>query len=133
MWLAEKREEEEEHCQLQSILCFTQMQKCFHRQQQSHYYCLISCFYCNIQGCFYALDQKSATFVGKSFLEVSGLFYKQNGQLFYYKGTAPCVPLKIRMFKQSYFSQLLRAFENTPANKNMFIVDDQNRHQNCFS
>ena len=78
---------------------------------------------------FYALDLKSETFAGISFRKISGFCYKQNKKLFYCKGAAPYIALKI-LFKQNYFSQFLRvvAFENTPANKNMFRVDDKKRH-----
>ena len=69
------------------------------------------------------VDLKSEIFAGISFRKVSGFCYKQNS---YYGGNAPHITLKIQMFKQRHFSQFLRvvAFENSPAKKNMFKVDD---------
>ena len=55
---------------------------------------------------FHVLDLKSEIFAGIYFREFSGFCYNQNRKLFYYKGIAPYITLKIRMFKYSCFSQL---------------------------
>ena len=70
---------------------------------------------------FYAFDLKNKIFDGIKF-QVFTINRTEN----YYIGIAPFITLKIKMFRQSHFSQFLRVveFENTPANKNMFKVDD---------
>ena len=52
-------------------------------------------FYHNVRTYFFAVDLNSEIFVGIPFCKVSGIYYKQNRQLFYYGRIAPYISLKI--------------------------------------
>ena len=70
---------------------------------------------------FYEFGLKSKAFAGIKFQG-----FTINRVENYYRGTGLYITLKIQMFRWSHLSQFLKvvAFENTPANKDMFKVYD---------
>ena len=101
---------------------------------------MLSCNFCEILKNIYftnvceGLPPKNKIFTRVSFRKILGFYYKRNRQIFYYEGTSSYIPLKIPE-RESYFSEiiLVTAFENTPADINMFKVDNKGMFQECYS
>ena len=103
---------------------------------------MTSCKFCEIFKDIYfanvceALLLKNNIFTKVSFRKILGFYCKWNRQLFYYEGTSSYIPLQIlERVNRVIFQNSSEFFtsEYTPADKNMFKVNNKGMFQECLN